>query len=520
MNRHIIIIVLAFFALQACVQKPEIIPNKIDSERIAVEGDRIRNVKRLLCFDLDATLTAHRTPLEDFNRKLLDTLSKKYHVIMVGAGNCPRIYKQMGEYPIEIIGNYGMQRSTVENGEFKITREIVMPADTAFFMEQNDYLRKKYGYTEFSGEPLEFHRTGMVTMGLLGTAPELEAKKNFDPDRSKRRKMYPEVCKIFKDYSVYIGGSSSFDFSGKQFNKYDAIMEYAAEQGYALDQILFIGDDFGDGGGDSHVRIKGMDYIEIEDYHKTPEILSFLYAGPDAPHILAHRGYFSLNGERVTDENSIEALRRAQEAGIEAVEFDIHQTADDSLIVNHNQKINDELDCQKSTFAELRAYTLPFGNKMPTLHEWLVQASKSDGPLLYLEIKSHATPEAETKVVKAILDEVHKMGMQDRMRYLAFSHFACEEIMRLEPTAKVTLNSARMETSLTPDEAKEKGYAGISYHAKVFDKKPEWIARARELGLETYYWMVDTPELARYCKKVGVSWFTTNYYDLMAPVVR
>ena len=89
--------------------------------------------------------------------------------------------------------------------------------------------------------------------------------------------MYPEVCEIFKDYSVYIGGSSSFDFSAKQYNKYDAVVRYATEHGYSLEDVLFIGDDFDDGGGDSHVRIKGMDYIRIFDYTKAPEVLKFLY---------------------------------------------------------------------------------------------------------------------------------------------------------------------------------------------------------------------------------------------------
>ena len=65
---------------------------------------------------------------------------------------------------------------------------------------------------------------------------------------------------------MYIGGSSSFDFAEKQYNKYDAIMTYAKENGYKKEEILFVGDDFGDGGGDSHIRIFGMDYIEITDY--------------------------------------------------------------------------------------------------------------------------------------------------------------------------------------------------------------------------------------------------------------
>jgi hydroxymethylpyrimidine pyrophosphatase-like HAD family hydrolase len=98
----------------------------------------------------------------------------------------------------------------------------------------------------------------------------------FDPDRRKRRAMYPEVLDIFRDYSVYIGGSTSFDFAGKEYNKYDATLKWAEDHGYALDDIVFIGDDFADGGGDSHVRIKGMDHIVITDYTKFADAVSVL----------------------------------------------------------------------------------------------------------------------------------------------------------------------------------------------------------------------------------------------------
>lgn len=226
--------------------------------------------KKIICLDLDATLTQHRTNLEQFNREMLDNLGKRFDLVMVCAGNAPRVWKQMENYPIDILGNYGMQEARVENGELRIVRQITVPADTAFFMKKTDYLRKKYGYTEYSGDPVEFHPAGMVTFGLLGTEAVSEDKLKFDPDRKKRRAMYPEVLKIFKDYAVYIGGSTSFDFAPKQFNKYDATLKYAEERGYTLDEIIFVGDDFDDGGGDSHVRIKGMDYISIDDYHNFP----------------------------------------------------------------------------------------------------------------------------------------------------------------------------------------------------------------------------------------------------------
>ena len=116
----------------------------------------------------------------------------------------------------------------------------------------------------------------MVTFGLLGTSPSAEHKVVFDPDRKKRRAMYPEVCEILKDFSVYIGGSTSFDFAGPQYNKYDATLAWAEDHGYTLDDIVFIGDDFADGGGDSHVRIKGMDHIVITDYRNFSKAVNVL----------------------------------------------------------------------------------------------------------------------------------------------------------------------------------------------------------------------------------------------------
>ena len=230
----------------------------------AVEG----RPKKVVAMDLDATLCQHRSPVPESNFAALKELEKRYKCVMVGAGNAPRIYRQMGNYPIDIVGNYGMQVAEAADGNFRIVKAVTNTVDRAFFREKTDALRKKYGYTSYDGEPLEFHASGMVTFGLLGTSPSAEHKLAFDSDRRKRRAMYPEVCEVFKDYSVYIGGSTSFDFAGKEYNKYDATLTWAREHGYTLDDIVFIGDDFADGGGDSHVRIKGMDHIVITDYKK------------------------------------------------------------------------------------------------------------------------------------------------------------------------------------------------------------------------------------------------------------
>jgi hydroxymethylpyrimidine pyrophosphatase-like HAD family hydrolase len=234
-------------------------------------------MKKLIGFDLDGTLTQHRTPIPEAVRTLLDDLGRRYRLVMVGAGNCPRIFAQMGNYPIDIVGNYGMQEATVENGALRIVRQDTCPADRERFLREAARLRQQYGYTEYAGDSVEFHESGMVTFALLGTKADLADKLAFDPDRSKRRVMYAEVCRTFPDYVVYIGGSSSFDLAPARYNKYDAMCAYGASRGIGVEEMIFVGDDFDDGGGDSHIRLRGMDYVRIEDYRTAPETLRHIF---------------------------------------------------------------------------------------------------------------------------------------------------------------------------------------------------------------------------------------------------
>ena len=232
--------------------------------------------KRLICLDLDGTLSQHRSPLEDANREVLDRLSEKYKLLMVGAGNVPRIHGQMGEYPIDILGNYGMQEGVYRDGKMEIIRQDTVEVDRAFFTEKTQYLREKYGYTEYKGDAVEFHPSGMVTFPLLGTKADVADKIAFDPTREKRKKMYAEVLEIFSDFTVFIGGSSSFDMVPAPNDKFYALSKLCAEEGYSHDEVLYVGDDYLEGGNDHAVAVSDIAFVTVDDYTKLSERLAFL----------------------------------------------------------------------------------------------------------------------------------------------------------------------------------------------------------------------------------------------------
>ncbi len=233
---------------------------------------------KLIAFDLDGTLSQHKTHLPDENKATLRALAEKYKLLMVGAGACTRIFNQMEKFPIDIIGNYGMQYSKYnpQTGELDPVRDEQLPCDRESVEKRVAYFREKCGWTEYAGESVEFHASGCVTFAILGTKAEQADKLAFDPDRSKRRAIYKEVCEAFPEYVVFVGGSSSFDMAPKPYNKYHALSLYAKEHGIDHSEILFVGDDYGPGGNDESVYVSDIDFLCIDDYRTLPEKMAYL----------------------------------------------------------------------------------------------------------------------------------------------------------------------------------------------------------------------------------------------------
>lgn len=234
---------------------------------------------KVVAMDLDGTLTQHKQPLDEVHKKALDKLSQKYKLLMVGAGQVVRIFKQLGQYPVDIIGNYGLQYG-IYNAQTKsidVVRDLQFPIDKDSVEERVTKLREKFGYTDYVGENVEFHPSGCITFPLLGTKAKAENKLSFDPDRVKRRKIYDEVVSVFSEYTVFVGGSSSFDMAPMPYNKYYALDNYCKENDLKHENIVYIGDDYGLGGNDESVYISDFPYLTIDDYRDFPEIIKHLW---------------------------------------------------------------------------------------------------------------------------------------------------------------------------------------------------------------------------------------------------
>lgn len=243
---------------------------------------RPSGVPRLVALDMDGTLTQHKTPLGAENRAALDELRRRFRLVLIGAGSCTRIHNQLGGYPADVVGCYGMERAEWNEEAAELRLVEASPATPLGVEARADVLataariRERHGYTAFDGDSVEFHASGMLTFALLGTAAPIEDKLAFDPDRSRRRVFYDEVCAAFPEYTVFVGGSSSFDIVPKPYDKLHALRRYCALRGIDVDEVVFVGDDYGPGGNDEQVYRSEIDFVTIDDYRHFPRVSASL----------------------------------------------------------------------------------------------------------------------------------------------------------------------------------------------------------------------------------------------------
>lgn len=220
--------------------------------------------------------------------------------------------------------------------------------------------------------------------------------------------------------------------------------------------------------------------------------------------VIAHIGYWKTEGSA---QNSLRSLEKAAEVKVYGSEFDVHLTADNVLIVNHDNDIQGK-PIQTSTYAELKDLKLPNGENVPTLEQYLLKAKEkvNRNVRLIFELKPHKTPERNREAARLCVEMINRMKLAKRTEYISFNLDACKELIRLAPKADVYY----LNGELSPKELKEMGFAGLDYHYKVLQKHPEWVQQCKVLKLKSNVWTVDDPAVMREMRDKGVDFLTTN----------
>lgn len=98
------------------------------------------------------------------------------------------------------------------------------------------------------------------------------------------------------------------------------------------------------------------------------------------------------------------------------------------------------------------------------------------------------------------------MGMEKQVEYISFSMHVCEQLVKLTPGSEI----AYLKSDIAPKDIKAKGMTGIDYYYKVFDKHPEWVKEAHDLGMKVNAWTVDETADMQKLIDLKVDYLTTD----------
>lgn len=228
--------------------------------------------------------------------------------------------------------------------------------------------------------------------------------------------------------------------------------------------------------------------------------------------VVAHRGAWKTNS---FPENSIASLKQAIKIGCTGSEFDAHLTADDSLVICHDDHYQGLL-IEQSSFADLAAKPLSNGERIPTLREYLEMGTTQEKTRLVLEIKKSVINDARTLVLtQRCVEEVRKLNAQHIVVYISFDYAACLKVRELDKNANIEY----LNGDIAPDKIKADNLNGIDYHMSVFKKHPEWIADAKKLGVDLNAWTVNSKEDLQYFLDQKFDLITTNEPELLFSLI-
>lgn len=300
-------------------------------------------------------------------------------------------------------------------------------------------------------------------------------------------------------------------------------------------------------------------------------------AGPTAGqtekkvYIIGHRGAAGL-----TPENTIVSFSKAFEIGVDAIELDVHLSADNVLIVYHDFTLKPEmtrtsdgewldvwkgLPIKELTLAELKTYDIgrlkPYtsyagryprqkpvdGARIPTFME-VIELFKNrfdKKTQLWIEIKTSPekprVSQSPTALAEAVVQVLREQNLENQARVLSFDWRSLAHVQKIAPdisTVYLSHTGVRVNNLKPGQPGSSPWLAGLDIddyggsaprsvkasggrywapnYKTITDRS---LQEANSLGIKVFVWTPDSPHDMRRLIKMGVDGIITNRPDIL-----
>lgn len=225
-----------------------------------------------------------------------------------------------------------------------------------------------------------------------------------------------------------------------------------------------------------------------------------LHSAKEKTVVIAHRG-----GAGLFEENTLDAFRKVQELGVDAMECDVHLTADGHLVVLHDPDLERVAGIRRKvsemTLAEVKQVRLKGGSEIPTLDEVLEKTSIH----IVIELKDASTVMAITELLEkhpeylkrcAVICFYHRAVLMLKEKFPDLETGALLAGFPVDPVS-VAL-AARTET------------LALYYEGLTAD----YVSQCHDGGIQVSVWTPNAEEEIREMIDIGVDAIATDRPDI------
>ncbi|MEU0658269.1 glycerophosphodiester phosphodiesterase [Streptomyces lavendulocolor] len=211
---------------------------------------------------------------------------------------------------------------------------------------------------------------------------------------------------------------------------------------------------------------------------------------------IGHRGVMG-----VEPENTLRSFVRAERAGMDAIELDLHLSKDGALVVMHDAEVDRTTDgtgaVADKTLAELRELDAGLGERVPVFEE-VLDAVRTP---VQAEIKDVAA-------ARALAEVMNRRALTGRVEVSSFHDEAVAEIARLVPGVRTVLIASHWGDDIV---ARALAVGAGTLALDIRRLTLETTERARAAGLGLIAWVVNTPQHLRLVRALELDGATTDH---------
>jgi glycerophosphoryl diester phosphodiesterase len=214
--------------------------------------------------------------------------------------------------------------------------------------------------------------------------------------------------------------------------------------------------------------------------------------------IIGHRG-----AAGHAPENTLAAIRKGIDLGVDFVEIDVRRTADGVLVALHDETVNRTTNgkgrVDRLSLRDVKRFNAGNGEHIPTVGEVLEVARGRVGLMLELKVVG---------VAQTITAAVQEAGFKEPVIYASFLHNELSEVRSIDPEATLMVLFGRLPRTPVARAMKYRpSHVGLRHDTAT----RRLVDAFHEEGLLVFVYTVDRPGDIQHALSVGVDGVISNW---------